>query len=621
MNVFEEKISTGNILIEAKKYKEAIENYSDAIKETSVIEQKIDLYNSIGRIYLGTNNTVEATNSFINSLELHKSLPEKKASLLKINKATILNNLGLITVKKYPKQAMKYHKEALGIFKEAYEDNKTDFAIHLANTHYSYGDAAYAKGDYFMAKKQFKEAVSIYDSIKKTHQTSPFIANAYYNLGNVYTDENNVYDARTNYLRALKIFRNLTEEQPEAYRSLVAATYNNLAVTAKTMYKYTDAITYYEKALEEYKTLVEVDKETFLPFYAATLNSLGIVYTEQHEVKDDYDSFGLTGFSGFGTLSTDNSVDNKEQKAAIEKLRKQKALEYYSKALKIYNELVVNNPELYSHYLATCHHNLGVLYDTKADYKKAEESFESALVLRRELANQQPIFFNLDVCVTLFNIVTMYQNLLEQTVNIGFKESSLKILDEIEQRLAYYIDDKRPIVESMRSDLTYFKNYFKRINEEYLDVFDAIVKENAVIEKINETFDPEEKLKMQKHIINLYYILYQKYPKNPRLKEVLHNSYIKYSWFALRSNQLGIAEQSIESGFKIEKNSLNLEVNKGLLFLLKGDVDRFKEVYVSVKDKMNEENVLFDKVIKQDLTVLKRDGLLDKYEIENLTIV
>ncbi len=618
MTILEEKITTGNVLLEAKEYKKAIQAYQEAIKESTIVEQKIDIYNTLGRIELTLGNNAKAINNFIESLKLHQELPEEKAIPLKINRATILNNLGLITIKTNPKEAMKYHKEALIIFKEAFEENKNNFAIHLANTHYSYGDAAYAKGDYYMAKKQYKDAVTLYDTLKKNHNVEPFIANAYYNLGNVYTDENNVYDARTNYLRALKIFRKLAEKEPEAFRSLVAATFNNLAVTAKTMYKYSDAITYYENALKEYETLIELDRETFLPFYAATLNSIGIVYTEQHEVKDDYDSFGLTGFSGFGTLSTDNSIDNKEKKEEIEKLRKQKALTYYAKAIEIYSELVVNHPELYSHYLATCHHNLGVLYDTKSDYKKAEESFEKALKIRRDLAKQQPEFFNLDVCVTLFNIVTMYQNLLEQTVNIGFKDISLKILEEITVRLESYKEDKRPILESMRSDLTYFKNYFKRINEEYLDVFDAIVKENAVIEKINETFDPSEKLKMQKHVVNLYYTLLQKHPNNPRLKEVLLNAYIKYSWFALRSNELSIAEKAIENGFKMDKNSLNLKANEGHLYLLKGDISKFRAIYKSIKNEINSENNSYDKIIKHDLEILKRDGLLSKYKISEL---
>ena len=618
MNTFDDSISTANILIGDNNYKDALEQYNEAVLLTTIPEQKIDIYNSIGRLNLVLKKTNAALLNFEKSLEIHNTMPVIKADLLKINKATVLNNLGVIVIKKSPKIAIKYHKEALAIFENANESNPDTYTLHLANTHYSYADASYAKGDYYMAKKQYKEAIKVYGSIDDKLNTEPLIANSHYNLGNIYADENNVYDARNNYVKALKLFRKLTETKPKAFRSLVAATFNNLAVTAKTMYNYKDAITYYENSLKEYEILIKDDKKTFLPFYAATLNSIGIIYSEQHEVKDDYDSFGLTGFSGFGTLSTDNSIDNKEKKEGLEKFRTKKAFEFYNKATNVYGELVVEEPELYSHYLATCYHNLGVLFDTNSEFKKAEKNYEKALTIRRNLAKEQPESFNLDVCVTLINIVTMYQNLLEQTIDLGFKTESLKIIDEIETRLKTYKDDSRPIIQGMQSDLKYFKDYFNQISEESLDVFDAIVKENAVIEKINETFDPSKKLQMQKRVINLYLVLKSKYDNNPRLKEVLLNAYIKYSWFALRSNELGIAESAIANGYKIDKNSLNLKANKAHLYLLKNNEEKFNEIYASIKDFNNEDNKPFTAVISEDLTTLQRDGLLKNVDVEKL---
>ncbi len=614
MTELENNITAANILVEEKKYNQAIELYIESLNYTDFEEQKLDILNTIGRLYLGLQDNEKAILYFEKSIEIHNQLNAEKAAKLIVNKATILNNLGILSVKHTPKKAMKFHKEALAIFEEITQ-NKPEYNVHLANTHYSYADAAYAKGDYYMAKKQYKDAIKQYTEIGESDATFPFIANAYYNLGNVYADENAVYDAKSNYLKGLKIFRKLAENNPKSYKSLVAATFNNLAVVAKTMYQYSDAITYYENSLKEYEFLIQEDKNTFLPFYAATINSIGIIYSEQHEVKDDYDSFGLTGFSGLGTLSTDNSIDNKEKKNQLEKYRKDKALGYYLKAIDIYTELATHQPELYTHYLATAHHNLGVLYDTMSDFKKAEESFEKALNIRRDLAKQQPEAFNLDVCVTLFNVVTMYQTLLEQTVEMGFKDQSLKILEEIETRLVYYKEDERPIVQSMFSDLKYFKDYFSVINNEYLDVFDAIVKENAVIEKINETSAPAEKLLMQKHVINLYYSLYEKYPKNPRLKEVLLNAYVKHSWFALRSNELSLAEFSIKSGLKLDKDNLNLKANEALLFLIRKNESKFKEIYDQLIVMDNEENKSYSKVFREDIEVLNRDGVLTDYKI------
>ncbi len=610
MTLFEELISTANVLVDHKNYSEAIPQFTSAIDETEIPEQKIDLYNTIGRLHLALQNTNEAIHSFEKALETHQNLPEDKAEKLSVNKATILNNLGLITLNSNVKLAIKHHKEALGIFTKAEEKNPKTFTLHLANTHYSYGDACYFKKDFFMAKKQYKEAITVYESIKENPSTQPLIANAYYNLGNIYTDEDNVFDARNNYLKALKIFRLLAEEQPKAYKSLVAATFNNLAVTAKTMYKYTDAITYYENALKEYEILITRDRNTFLPFYAATLNSIGIIYTEQHEIKDDYASEGLSGFSGFGALSADNVKDEKKEKAS--QFQKEKAVAYYSQAVEIYNELADQEPETYTHYVATCLHNLGVLHDEKEDYKIAEEYYEKALKLRRFLAEKHPKSFNLDLCVTLLNVTTMYQNLLEKTVDITYKTKALALLKEIEERLAIYGDSEKPVLLSMKSDTQYFTQYFKGINHEYLEILENFSKADLISESIKETIVPTEKLKLQKNIVNLLYILFDKYPKNERLQAEMLNTYIQYSWLALRSNEITIAEKAIENGFKIDTHSLTLKANQAHLYLVQNKIEEAKEIYTSIKELHNDENESFKKVLETDLKVLKNDGVLNE---------
>jgi len=607
MTTFNEDISTATIFVNEQNFEEAISHYKIALEKSDSPEQQIDVANAIGRLYLNLNKLEKAIDFFEKSLGFHHELPEEKAKTLRVNKAGVLNNLGVITLKQDVKKAVKYHQEALEIFKASNITEPNMYVFHLGNTHYSLAEAYYIKKDYFMAKKNFKEAVKIYESLKDSPETTAVLkANAFYNLGNIYTDENNVHDARTNYLKSLKLFTSLTEENPKAYRAMVAATLNNLGVTAKSMYIFSDAIKYYEKALGHYEILIGQNRNNFLPFYAATLNSLGIIYTEQHEVKDDYDSGGLSGFSGFGILSVDNVVD--VEKEQLEEDRKEKAVEYYQKAATIYNELSEKDPEAFTHYLATVLHNLGVLHDGKGNFKKADKYYNQALDIRKVLAEKHPEAFNLDVCVTLLNMVTMFQNLLETNVDISYKTKALEFLKEIETRISGY-SDERPVVSSMKSDTLYFTHYFNRVNDEYLEVLEAMSKADVFSEEITATTIPSEKLKFQKQILNLLYGLYVNYPENERLQTELLNSYIDYSWLALRSNELSIAEKAIENGFKIDENSLSLKANHAHLFLIKNDFDRAKEIYLSLKKLRNDENESFEKVLKTDLTVLKNDGV------------
>jgi len=607
MTTFTEDISTANILVNENKFEKAISHFKIALEKAEFDEQQIDISNSIGRLYFNMNEFEMAAEAFEKSLNFHINLPEEKATALQVNKATILNNLGAIFLKQEVKKAIKHHKEALEIFILSHENEPEIYSLHLGNTQYSLAEAFYLKKDFFMAKKHFKEAVKTYESIKENPKTTDVLkANAFYNLGNIYTDENNVHDARTNYLKALKLFTTLTDENPKAYRAMVAATLNNLGVTAKSMYIYSDAIKYYDNALEHYEILIGQNRNNFLPFYAATLNSLAIIYTEQHEVKDDYDSGGLSGFSGFGALSVDNIVDDKKEQ--LKKIQKEKAVEYYSKAAEIYNELSEKDPEVFTHYLATVLHNLGVLHDEKKDFEMATTYYNQALDIRKFLAEKHPEAFNLDVCVTLLNMVTMFQNLLETTLDINYKSKALAFLKEIETRLSGY-QDERPVVLSMKNDTQYFTQYFNKVDDEYLEILEGLTKADVFSENIKSTIVPSEKLNFQKQILNLLYGIYLKYPENEQLQTELLNVYIDYSWLALRNNEIAVAEKAIENGFKIDENSLSLKANQAHLFLIKKEVDKAKEIYDSLKDIKSEENESFKKVLKADLTVLKNDGV------------
>ena len=608
MTTFTEDISTATILLNENKLEDAISHFETALGKAEYEEQQIDVSNSIGRLYLNLNQIEKAVNFFEKSLEIHVNLPEDKAEKLLVNKATILNNLGAITFKIDVKKAINHHKEALEIFVKYSEIEPATYSLHLGNTNYSLAEAYYAKKDFFMAKKHFKEAIKVYESLKENSKTTEVLrANTFYNLGNIYTDENNVHDARTNYLKALKVFTALTKENPKAYQAMVAATLNNLGVTAKSMYIYSDAIKYYKKALEQYELLIDQNRNAFLPFYAATLNSLGIIYTEQHEVKDDYDSGGLSGFSGFGMLSANNAVD--DEKEQLEKRQKEKAVEYYQKAAKVYNELSEKEPEIFTHYLATVLHNLGVLHDDKKDFENASAYYNQALDIRKFLAEKQPEAFNLDVCVTLLNMITMFQNLLEIKVDISYKSKALAFLKEVEKRLSNYTDE-RPVVLSMKSDTQYFTQYFNKVDDEYLEILDGFSKADVFSEEIKSTIIPSEKLKFQKQVLNLLYGLYIKFPKNEQLQTEILNVYIEYSWLALRSNEIAIAEKAIENGFKIDEKSLSLKANQAHLFYIKNEIDKAKEIYLSLKNMVNDGNESFKKVLETDITVLKNDGVL-----------
>ena len=597
---YENNIQTANVLLGNQEYEKAIEYYQLALLEAPFVEHKIDILNVISRAFLTLNQIEKAVDTFEQSLRLHQELPEDKASILKVNKAAVLNNLGSLYLKKDVAKSIAYHKEALDVFTKAVAENTADYTLHLANTHLSLAEAFYNKKDFYLARKHYKAAIEIYTSFEsdKAEISKPLKANAYYNLGDIASDENDMLAARENLTKALFLYQELTEKSPEAFRPLLAATHNNLAVVAKTTEKYGEAIRYYQSTLEQYEILVAENRAAFLPYYAASFNNLGIVYTQKHEVRDAMGLVESTRFSGFGTLSVDNFKDDEKEEET--RADKKKAIEYYLQALNFYNELEENDSGTYTPYIATTLHNVAVLYDENQDYENAKKFYTEALQIRKRLAEQYPQSFDPDVCVTMLNIITMNQSLMEEQMDLKYKIESLQLLEEVSRRLDKYGDD-RAVIKSMKSDTAYYQEYYKNADMEYLEVLQTFGKADELSEEINAVLKPEQKIVFQKQINELLEGLLKKYPVNERLNTELLNAYTDYAWLALRANDLDVAHENIQKGLKADEYSQALKINFGHYHLLKNEEAKAQKIYAEIIAADGEA----EKVIEEDLKVLR----------------
>ena len=356
-NIFKEQISIANIFLQEHNFEKALQSYEDALAIAETTDQKIDLYNVLGRLYQKMKNPELAAVMFEKSLTLYN---DAMSSEQLVDKASIYNNLGAIYVTANLKKAIENHKTALHIYMEITETGNTSFLPHLANTNFALAEAYTQQNDLFFAKKHYKEVIAVCNQISD----NPFDrlkASSYYNLGNLYTEEFNLHDAKVNYQKSLKLFEALTHENKSYYQPYLASVYNNLGVTFKSSEDYEEALAHYQKALEYYMDLVENSTPKFFPYVAATYNSMGILSAE------------IKNFD--------------------------KAIFYMHNTSAIYNDLVDTQPEEYTHYLATSLHNLGLFYLELKDITEAENHFLTALSLRKKLALHEPNLFNPDVRV------------------------------------------------------------------------------------------------------------------------------------------------------------------------------------------------------------------------------
>ena len=120
----------------------------------------------------------------------------------------------------------------------------------------------------------------------------------------------------------------------------------------------------------------------------------------------------------------------------------QEAEEAYNEALQLYRELAQNNPSAYNPYVAGTLNNLANLYRARNELDKAEEAYNEALQLRRELAQNNPSAYGIDLARTI--IVGVYSVGLAKE-NLNDAEKILKKFDGV-----YEAEQLLGIIEQIR---------------------------------------------------------------------------------------------------------------------------------------------------------------------------
>ena len=453
----EENITQGKLFTKEKLYADAIESYQAALLSVSTSVQQTDICNTLGLLYQKMNLHEKASTYFNQSIDLYKLLTDEQNLR---EQAVVYNNLATVCLASNIHLAIENYRIALQIYTKLTENGQTAFHPHLANTHFALGEAFQQKEDLYAAKTQFKSAVKIYDQLPE-QAFNELKAIAHYHLGNLYTEEFNVYDAMTNYTKALGIFLNLETGNELKFKPYTAAVLNNLGVTYKSMGEAEKAFDYYEQALRAYQYLARHKHTLFTPYEAATLNSLSILYAETKSFE--------------------------------------KAIAYSHKTVDIYNDLADESPESYTHYLATSLHNLGLFYFELKAIGSAEKYFKQALQIRSKLAIDQPEAFDADVCATALNLVELYQGELENKMDLHYQTLGLSLLEDVADRLQKYTEN-RPVLMSMKSDCSYYLDYFNRISLPQLQLENTFKKIHALTEDIHSTIYPKEKIIFQKFI-------------------------------------------------------------------------------------------------------------------------
>lgn len=562
---FQDRLKNAEKHLKEDRLESSIAEYKVALEQADDLDQRIDLHLVLGRLYQRSKRPAEAIHEFEAALELLHTEGSKERT----EEATVHNNLAALFLSSDAEKAVQHYRKALEIWKSAVNEKGRDYRSHLANTQFALAETYVQIDAPLKAKSHYKEAIRLYENLP---DLALYLARARYQLGLIYTDEFNLYDAQLQYSKALQSYESVSGEGDHSNTAIKAALHNNLAVTYNSMEEREKAVRSYTKSLELYRELASTHAEIFLPYVAATLNSLSIVHTEMHQSE--------------------------------------KAIEFMQESIGLYYKLSDLHPNQYTHYLATALHNQGLLYFEQRNLDKAQHFFTEALALRRKLMLEALEQFGPDTCATALNLVELYQINLESTLDLSYQSRSLELLKEVRDLLES-LDDDRLVLKNMRADCASHLNYFNNIDLEELTLQFVRTRSDLLREEMHGTIEPSEKLIFQQELTDLLDEKFRQFNGNEKLKKELALAYNDTAWLLLRMGRSGEARKQLEKGRDLDPGLNVLLCNLGHCDLLENRFDHALTFYTEFLSSEPENSLGLKKILSDDLGLLRKVGVKD----------
>ncbi|WP_143542328.1 tetratricopeptide repeat protein [Robiginitalea sediminis] len=502
---------------------------------------------------------------------VYRELLDSLAEGERAYRASTCNNLGELLRPSRPKEAIECFDQALALYSDLGKGND-QYRMHLGNTLMARGSTYEALQKFGFAKKDYKAALEVYNG-QPGQQAQEMRALARYQLGGVYMEEFNAFDARVHYTRACERYKELLEANPgsgrESFLPMLAATWNNLALAERDAEQYERASECYREAIKSYGELSADRPEVFLPYLAQSYSGMGILLAEK--------------FRHF-----------------------EEALDYNQKALDIYEDLSAKQPEQYSHYRATAWHNAGVYWAELRNWQAAEQAFDHALEARRKLEEAAPGTFTADLGSTAMNLLELYRERLEDPELSGYRERAMELSTSLQGWLAAL--QGGPVIRNMKADLELLTSYFSNLDESGIAIRAARKEQQALMEEIDSTLEVAEKKGYQARILDIWRGVQQNYTAHPQAVEGLVLALSNMAWLETLSGNPELALSLLDEAAAFEVHPRAVLCNRAHCHLLIGQADKANTMYRELWNQTHPSGESYGAIINRDLWSLLRHG-------------
>jgi len=254
---------------------------------------------------------------------------------------------------------------------------------------------SYRQGRTEEARKDYDEALKISRNLAQDDPATylPDVADTLNNLGDMLTDQNRLDEAQKDYDEALKISRYLAH-QNATYLPNVALTLNNLGTVLSKQSRLEQARLDFNEALQLYRQLAQLNPNTYMRHVAETLNNLGVLETlynlgildpDKKKPEAPRQAF-KEALDIYETLARKNPGEYEQEVESAGGLLESALTE----RLQSYREQEQMQPGAYLPYVADTLKDLGILNYERNQPEQARKALSQGIVLYGSIAKNNP---------------------------------------------------------------------------------------------------------------------------------------------------------------------------------------------------------------------------------------
>ncbi len=307
------------------------------------------------------------------------------------------------------------------------------------------------------ARRHFERALELRQSQQGPNASPWDKARTLNNLGNLDRMQNRLDEAREHDEGALKIYRQLAQQNPDVYLPYLAVTLNNLGGIDRLQNRLDEARKHYEESLKINRQLAKQNPAKYLPNVAMMLNEYGLVDASQYQMEAAREHYEEA-------LKIDRQLAAESPDAYLPQLamtlsnfalfdafqqRMDDARQHYEEALQIHRQLALQDPTVYLPDLAMTLNNLGRVDRLQNRMDEARQHYQEGLRIRRQLAQQNPGAYlpYLAMALNDLALVESNQNRIEESR--AHYEEALSLLRKLSQGDKRYAGDVARVEASL----------------------------------------------------------------------------------------------------------------------------------------------------------------------------